>query len=157
MVYVFGRLRWLLRFLPLAGWLIRGMPEKSVERTFRHVGVGLRSNPCHPGRMAVAVSAASRAGYHAACRRPGGVDFAPSRGWVWSHGEGTRPMVIVGVDAHKATHTCVAIGSTGRIVGEKTVPATTDGHNTALRWARRFVWGGADVGRGGRSHRLAPP
>ncbi len=59
-------------------------------------------------------------------------------------------MVIVGVDAHKATHTCVAIDSTGRIIGEKTVPATTDGHNAALRWARRsfgaeLTWAVEDV------------
>ena len=66
-------------------------------------------------------------------------------------------MVIVGVDAHKATHTCVAIDSTGRIVGQKTVPATTDGHDAALRWARQSFGARADLGRRGRSHRLSPP
>ena len=44
-------------------------------------------------------------------------------------------MVVVGVDAHKRTHTCVAVDGSGRKVGEKTVPATTVGNASALRWA----------------------
>lgn len=55
-------------------------------------------------------------------------------------------MVVVGVDAHKATHTLVAVDSVGRKLAELTVRATTDGHLKALDWARRrfgtdLVWG----------------
>jgi transposase len=47
-------------------------------------------------------------------------------------------MVILGVDAHKATHTVVAADGNGRQVGVKTVAATSAGHLEALRWAGRF-------------------
>jgi transposase len=43
----------------------------------------------------------------------------------------------VGVDAHKATHTLVAVDAGGRKKGEKTVEATDSGHEAALRWIRR--------------------
>lgn len=46
-------------------------------------------------------------------------------------------MVIVGVDAHKRTHTLLAIDGVGRKLGEKTVTATTEGHREGLVWARR--------------------
>lgn len=46
-------------------------------------------------------------------------------------------MVIVGVDAHKGTHTFVAIDEVGRKLGEKTCQATSDGHAEVLRWARQ--------------------
>jgi transposase len=53
-------------------------------------------------------------------------------------------MVTIGVDAHKATHTLVAVDQVGRKLAEKTVSATTDGHLDALTWAapwheRRFA------------------
>lgn len=52
-------------------------------------------------------------------------------------------MVVVGVDVHKRTHTCVAADEVGRKLGEKVVGATTAGHAEAVMWAReRF---GADV------------
>ena len=59
-------------------------------------------------------------------------------------------MVVVGVDAHKRTHTCVAVDSSGRKLGEKTVPATTVGNASALRWAllnfgSELTWGIEDV------------
>jgi transposase len=59
-------------------------------------------------------------------------------------------MVIVGVDAHKRTHTCVAVDSSGRRLGERTVPATTVGNASALRWALSnfgpdLTWGIEDV------------
>jgi transposase len=59
-------------------------------------------------------------------------------------------MVVVGVDAHKRTHTCVAVDSSGRRLGEKTVPATTVGNAAALRWALSdfgpdLTWGIEDV------------
>lgn len=44
-------------------------------------------------------------------------------------------MVVLGVDAHKRTHTIVAVDETGRQVGSVTVTANTDGHLRALRWA----------------------
>ena len=47
-------------------------------------------------------------------------------------------MVIVGVDAHKRTHTLVAIDGTGRQLATATVPATNDGHLDAVVWASRF-------------------
>jgi hypothetical protein len=34
-------------------------------------------------------------------------------------------MVVVGIDAHKATHTLVAVDAVGRKLGELTVRATT--------------------------------
>jgi transposase len=59
-------------------------------------------------------------------------------------------MVVVGVDAHKRTHTCVAVDRGGRKLGEKTVPATTVGNASALRWAllnfgSELTWGIEDV------------
>jgi len=55
-------------------------------------------------------------------------------------------MVVVGVDAHKATYTLVGVDSGGRKLGELTVQATAAGHLKALDWARRafatdVVWG----------------
>ncbi|WAJ47968.1 IS110 family transposase (plasmid) [Mycobacterium sp. Aquia_216] len=55
-------------------------------------------------------------------------------------------MVVIGVDTHKATHTCVAVDAVGRKLAEVTVRATTEGHLKALRWARDVggpdaVWG----------------
>ena len=48
-------------------------------------------------------------------------------------------MVILGADLHKRWHTVVAIGETGRKLGEKTIPATPDGHLELRRWAARFA------------------
>jgi hypothetical protein len=48
-------------------------------------------------------------------------------------------VVILGVDAHKRTHTLVAIDEAGRKLGERTVAATTDGHLQALHWAIRWT------------------
>jgi transposase len=48
-------------------------------------------------------------------------------------------MVIVGIDAHKRTHTAVAIDEAGRKLGEKTTHATTTEANLELvRWAGGF-------------------
>jgi transposase len=43
--------------------------------------------------------------------------------------------VVIGVDAHKKTHTLVAVDGNGRRLAEKTVEATDAGHAKALRWA----------------------
>jgi transposase len=48
-------------------------------------------------------------------------------------------MVIVGIDAHKRTHTAVAIDEAGRKLGEKTTSMTTSEANLELlRWADGF-------------------
>ncbi len=47
-------------------------------------------------------------------------------------------MVIVGVDAHKRTHTLVAVDEVGRKLGERTVSATWDGHLEAIIWVARW-------------------
>ena len=48
-------------------------------------------------------------------------------------------MVIVGIDAHKRTHTAVAIDEAGRKLGEKTTGMTTTEANLELvRWANAF-------------------
>jgi len=54
-------------------------------------------------------------------------------------------MVTLGIDAHKRTHTVVAIDEVGRKLGQKTTTATaTEDHLELLRWAARFdgdrVW-----------------
>ena len=47
-------------------------------------------------------------------------------------------MVIVGVDAHKRTHTLVVVDDVGRKQAERTVPATHEGHLEAIMWAARW-------------------
>lgn len=51
----------------------------------------------------------------------------------------TDTMVRFGVDAHKRTHTIVAVDEVGRKLGEITVAATTAGHLRALGWAQRLA------------------
>lgn len=47
--------------------------------------------------------------------------------------------VVVGIDAHKRTHTAVAIDEAGRKLGERTTTCTTTEANLELlRWAERF-------------------
>jgi transposase len=48
-------------------------------------------------------------------------------------------MVTLGIDAHKRTHTVVAVDDAGRELGQKTTTATcTADHLEMLRWAERF-------------------
>lgn len=47
-------------------------------------------------------------------------------------------MVVIGGDSHKRTHTFVAVDTVGRRLGDKTVPATTEGHLAALEWAAQW-------------------
>lgn len=54
-------------------------------------------------------------------------------------------MITLGIDAHKRTHTVVAVDDAGRQLGQKTTTATTsEDHLEMLRWAERFgperVW-----------------
>ena len=48
-------------------------------------------------------------------------------------------MVTIGVDAHKHSHTAVAVDPAGRRLAERTVPATSPGHLELVRWATRFA------------------
>lgn len=55
-------------------------------------------------------------------------------------------MIVVGADVHKRKHTFVAVDEVGRKLGEKTVKATTEGHISAIMWAREqfgteLMWG----------------
>ncbi|MBB3606660.1 hypothetical protein FHT40_006351 [Mycolicibacterium sp. BK556] len=50
--------------------------------------------------------------------------------------------VVIGVDAHKRTHTLVAANANGRKLGEKTIPTTSAGNQAAIRWARQRFGGG---------------
>ena len=53
--------------------------------------------------------------------------------------KGDRTMVTLGIDAHKRTHTVVAIDEVGRKLGQQTTTATTSGdHLEMLRWAEQF-------------------
>ncbi len=48
-------------------------------------------------------------------------------------------MVILGIDAHKRTHTVVAIDEAGRQLGSRTTTSTTtEAHLELVRWADRF-------------------
>lgn len=69
------------------------------------------------------------------------VDLAP-------HRLASSP-VLVGVDAHKTTHTLVAVDRAGRQLAQKTIATTTAAHLEGLRWASaRFgpdiLWGVED-------------
>ena len=82
-------------------------------------------------------------------------------------------MIVIGVDAHKQSHTAVAVlEMTGRQAGTRTAPARDHGHGQLLQWARALdaerVWAIEDcrhvsgrlerflLGRGERVVRLAP-
>jgi transposase len=47
-------------------------------------------------------------------------------------------MVMLGTDAHKKSHTIVAVDPAGADIGLLTVAATTDGHLRAMQWAAQF-------------------
>jgi transposase len=48
-------------------------------------------------------------------------------------------MITIGIDAHKRTHTAVAVDELGRQLGTKTTQATTTAdHLAIIRWADRF-------------------
>lgn len=47
-------------------------------------------------------------------------------------------MVVLGVDAHKRSHTVVAADEAGVELASVTVPATSEGHLRALCWAKRW-------------------
>jgi len=47
-------------------------------------------------------------------------------------------MVVIGVDAHKRSHTAVAVDGTGRKLAERTVEVSRAGHLELVRWSRRW-------------------
>ena len=47
-------------------------------------------------------------------------------------------MVVLGTDAHKRSHTIVAVDPAGADIGSVTVAATTDGHLRAVQWSTQF-------------------
>jgi transposase len=51
-------------------------------------------------------------------------------------------MVTLGVDAHKRTHTVVAVDAHGRQLAVKTISTTTKDHLGVLVWAEQFTDGG---------------
>jgi transposase len=51
---------------------------------------------------------------------------------------GAPAQVVIGVDAHKRTHTLVAADELGRELASKTLAATTDGHLAAIAWGGRW-------------------
>jgi transposase len=50
-------------------------------------------------------------------------------------------MVTLGVDAHKRTHTIVAVDANGRQLASKTITTTTKDHLGLLRWAEQLADG----------------
>jgi transposase len=49
-----------------------------------------------------------------------------------------RAQVVIGVDAHKRTHTLVAADELGRELASRTLAATAEGHLAAIAWADRW-------------------
>jgi hypothetical protein len=47
-------------------------------------------------------------------------------------------MVILGIDAHKRSHTVVVVDEQGRQLATKTIATTTADHLRLLRWAEQF-------------------
>jgi transposase len=46
--------------------------------------------------------------------------------------------VVIGVDAHKRSHTFVAVDQIGRRLGERTLATTSEGHLGAVEWAAQW-------------------
>ena len=47
-------------------------------------------------------------------------------------------MVILGTDAHKRSHTVVAVDEVGAEIATLTVPATLQGHPRLVKWSARW-------------------
>ncbi len=46
-------------------------------------------------------------------------------------------MLVLGVDAHKRTHTAVAVDAVGKQIGHTCRRANDDGHRELIDWSRR--------------------
>ncbi len=73
-------------------------------------------------------------------------------------------MITLGIDAHKRTHTIVAVDAFGRQLGTMSTDATTSAdHLAIIRWADRFdadragLWRTAAICRGVSSATCWPP
>lgn len=81
-------------------------------------------------------------------------------------------MVVLGIDAHKRSHTVVAVDEVGRQLGQHTTGTTSEDHLELVRWAGRFggdrIWAvedcrhlsrrlEADLLRAGERIRRVPP
>lgn len=44
--------------------------------------------------------------------------------------------VVLGVDTHKDAHVAAVISTTGKLIGSRSFPATADGYQQLLGWAR---------------------
>jgi transposase len=65
--------------------------------------------------------------------------MCPPTGSITSNVGGDTIMVILGIDAHKRTHTVVAVDPNGRQLGTKTTTSTTTAaHLERVRWADQF-------------------
>ena len=65
-------------------------------------------------------------------------------------------MLVLGIDAHKRTHTVVAVDEAGRKLGQHTTTsATTADHLELVRWADQFG-SGSTLGGGGLSASVTP-
>src|SRR5215207_11561104 len=78
-----------------------------------------------------------RFGLRGACHRPDW-DMPTGRLVPIQMRKGHGSMVTFGVDAHKRTHTIVAVDDRGRPLGQITVGTTSHDHLGLLRWAARF-------------------
>lgn len=122
--------------------------EKTGEARHDRFGCAVRTDGCRNG------GAVDHPGVWPAC-------CLPPTGWLDggmpTSGTETvlevlqvRQAVVVGVDAHRRTHTLVAVDGLGRKLAEKTVGTSSQSHEEAVRWARtRFrtvelVWGVED-------------
>src|SRR5437868_12270485 len=47
-------------------------------------------------------------------------------------------MVTLGTDTHKSSHTIVAVDANGRVLGQRTLAATSAGHLEVLQWAAQW-------------------
>jgi transposase len=62
-----------------------------------------------------------------------------SRSWSPADQEGDKAMVVLGIDAHKRTHTVVAVDDAGRQLGVRVTQTTsTAAHLDLVRWAGQF-------------------
>jgi hypothetical protein len=50
-------------------------------------------------------------------------------------------MVIVGLGAHKRSHTAVAVDDAGRRLGQRTIGTSSEDHLALLGWAEQFPGG----------------
>ena len=69
-------------------------------------------------------------GGHAARRRPAQSPVSDDDPTV----KCAIPMVVIGIDAHKRTHTAVLIDGNGRQLAAKTCGSTSKDHLEPLRW-----------------------